>query len=169
VEAVVTGGFVYFPINVQTVLAVDLNGLPIPVRSQFFQHLENGPGMNPCSHMLIDQGDHYFANTQSMRRRYKLIADCQNGACINTVCKLRWLPKKPHDLMVIKNYEAIRLMSISKFREQAGNWQEAQANSQTAFDILDKELQDYLGGIKHTVHVQAYGFGLGDVGNYWVR
>jgi hypothetical protein len=56
---------------------------------------------------------------------------------------------------------------VSKFMEEQEKWQEAQANQAQAFEILDKELQDYLAGIKHTVHVQTYGFGLGDVGSYW--
>jgi hypothetical protein len=34
---------------------------------------------------------------------------------------------------------------------------------------IDKELKNYLAGIRHTVHVQTYGFGLGDVSNYWSR
>ena len=45
VQADVQGGMVYFPLYVEAVLAVDLNGAPIPIRSQFFEHLENGPGM----------------------------------------------------------------------------------------------------------------------------
>jgi hypothetical protein len=168
IQATVVGGIVYFPLNVASVLAVDLDGRPIPIRSQFFQHLENGPGMTPCSEMLVDQGDEYFPGTKTTRRKYKLIANCDENQCISAVCKLRWLLKTPHDLMVIKNYEAIRLMAISKFLEEDEKWQEAQANQMQAFDILDKELRDFLGGIKHTIQIQTYGFGLGDVGNrYW--
>ena len=166
VQAVVTGGMVYFPINVQSVLAVDLDGCPIPIRSQFFQHLENGPGMFPCDSMLVDQGDEYFPGAKAFRRKYKLIACCNEGQCIQTVCKLRWRMKKPGDLMVVKNYEAIRLMMTAKFMEEAEKWQEAVANQQQALDILDKELREYLAGILHTVHIQTVGFGLGDVGGY---
>jgi hypothetical protein len=169
VTATVTGGIIYFPFNIQSVMAVDLNGTPIPVRSQFFQHLDNGPGMFPCNEMLIDQGDQYFPGTRVMHRKYKLIADCTNGQPISAVCKLRWISKQPDDLMVIKNYEAIRMMMTAKFQEEKKDFQSAQVNQTQAFAILDKELQDYLAGIKHTVHVQTFGFGLGDVGNYWVR
>ena len=67
--------------------------------------------------------------------------------------------------MVIRNYEALRMMMTAKFLEEAEKWQESQANQQSAFDIMDKELRAYLGGIRHTVHVQCEGFGLADVGN----
>lgn len=167
IQTDVVGGFVYFPLNVQSVLAVDLQGRSIPVRSQFFQHLDNGPGMFPADNMMIDQGDEYFPVTQSTRRKYKLIADCSRAQCINAVCKLRWLPKKPTDLMVIKNYEAIRLMMTAKFLEEIQKWQDAAVAQQQAFEILEKELRDYLSGIKHTSQIQTYGFGLGDVGGYW--
>jgi hypothetical protein len=167
VQADVQGGIVYFPLYVDHVLAVDLNGSPIPIRSQFFEHLENGPGMFACSDILKDLGDEYFPGTLTTRRKYKLIANCDTTQCLNAVCKVRWLEKKPADLMVIKNYEAIRLMMTAKFLEEKEDWKNAMANQQVAFDLLDKELRDYLGGTRHTVHIQCYGFGLGDVGNYW--
>lgn len=167
IQTEVVGGYVYFPVNVQSVLAVDLDGRPIPIRSQFFQHLDNGPGMFPAHEMMIDQGDEYFPVTHTTRRKYKLKANCNENQCINAVCKLRWLPKKPNDLMIIKNYEAIRLMMTAKFLEEGEKWQEAQANAQSAIDTLQKELTDYLAGIRHTLHIQTYGFGLSDVGSYW--
>jgi hypothetical protein len=169
IQADVVGGLVYFPLHVESVLAVDLNGLPIPIRSQFFQHLENGPGMFPAYSMLVDQGDEYFPGTKTTRRKYKLVADCHNGQCINAVCKLRWLEKKPGDRMVIKNYEALRLMMTAKFLEEQEKWKEAQANEAAAFQKLEAELRGYLAGILHTVHVQTIGFGLNDVGNYWTQ
>jgi len=163
----VQGGFVYFPLDVGSVLAVDMEGSPIPIRSQFFEHLENGPGMFASHPMFIDQGDEYFPVTKTFRRKYKFIGPCSEKQCINAVCKLRWLMKKPEDLMVIKNYEALRLMTNAKFLEEAEKWQEAQANAQNAIDTLQKELGDYLAGIRHTLHVQTYGFGMQDVGAYW--
>jgi hypothetical protein len=165
VQANVQGGIVYFPIGVGGVLAVDLCGQPIPMRSQFFPYLENGPGMFAFSNMMIDQGDEMVSG--SYRRKYKLIADCQDGQTINAICMARWTMKKPDDMMTIKNYEAIRLMMNAKFREEKEDWQVAAANQAQAFKILDDELQTYLSGIRHTVHVQTYGFGLGDVSNYW--
>jgi hypothetical protein len=55
----------------------------------------------------------------------------------------------------------------AKFLEEKEDWQNAQANMKAAFELLEQELTDYLEGIRHTVHVQSYGFGLGDVGGYW--
>lgn len=169
IQANVVGGVVYFPLNVAAVLAVDLNGRPIPIRSQFFQHLENGPGMFPCDNMLVDEGEEYLFSVQGQRRKYKLIADCTENQTISAVCLLRWLTKKPNDLMVIKNYEAIRLLFTAKRLEEKEQWKESTANQQQAFAILDDELKKYLSGIKHTVHVQTTGFGLGDVGGFWTQ
>ena len=169
IQADVQGGIVYFPVNVQSVLAVDLDGCPIPVRSQFFEHLDNGPGMFSCSEFLKDLGDEYFPATRTTRRKYKLLANCNTTQCLNAMCKLRWVEKKPTDLMTIKNYEALRLMMTAKFLEEKEDWKNAQVNQAQAFDILDKELQDYLAGVRHTVHVQTMGFGLGDVGSYWTQ
>lgn len=169
IQANVVGGIVYFPINVGSVLAVDLNGRPIPIRSQFFEHLDNGPGMFAAHPMLKAMEDEYFPATRTTRRKYKLIADCNNGQCLNAICKLRWIEKKPADQMVIKNYEAIRLMVFAKFLEEKQDWQNAQMNQSQAFQLLDTELTEYLRGIRHTVHVQTDGFGLGDVGSYWTR
>jgi len=170
VQATVTGGFVYFPVYVGGVLAVDLDGAPIPVRSQFFEHLDNGPGMfAACSRFLKDCGDEYFPATRTTRRKYKLIANCTEGSCINTLCQVRWVLKKPTDMMTIKNYEAIRLAMTAKFLEEQKDWQNAELNMKKAFQLLDEELQDYLEGIKFTVHVQTYGFGLSDVGSFWTR
>lgn len=163
-QATVVGGVIYFPMHVQSVLAIDLDGAPIPIRSQFFEHLDNGPGFFGAHAFLRDMGDEYFPATGTTRRKYKLLADCINGSCINAVCKLRWVLKKPSDLMTIKNYEAIRLMMSAKFLEEAQNWQMAQVNMQQAFQLMEDELRDYLAGIKVTAQIQTYGFGLGDVG-----
>jgi hypothetical protein len=166
IKATVVGGSIYFPQGVEGVLAFDVCGRPCPIRSQFFQSLENGPGGFPCSNMLIDQGDHLQPGFSAPRRKYKLIANCEDSTTVTAVCKLRWVLKKPEDMMVIKNYEALRLMTSAKMMEEAEKWQEAGVNQQQALDILDKELKNYLAGIRHTVHFQTYGFGLGDVGGY---
>jgi hypothetical protein len=168
-QANVVGGIVYFPVNVGSVLVVSLDGCPIPVRSQFFEHLDNGPGAFSCHRYLKDLGDEFFPATQTTRRKYKLIADCTNTTCINAVCKLRWTLKKAHDQMTIKNYEAIRLMMTSKFLEEKEDWQGAASNQQQAYDIMERELREYLAGIRFTPHIQTSGFGLGDVGSFWTR
>lgn len=164
VTATVRGGCVYFPADVQAVLAVDLCGRPIPIRSEFFQYLDNGPGMSPaCSSMLIDQGEERTPGLGGVRRKYKLVACCNEDQEISAVCKLRWVPKKAEDVMVIKNYEVMRLMVTSKFLEEKEDWKNAAVNQQQALKILDQELRDYLSGIRHTLHIQTYGFGLGDI------
>lgn len=166
IQATVVGGAIYMPVSVEAVLGINLNGRPIPIRSQFFQHLDNGPGCFPCGSMLIDQGNRQQPGFHMPRRKYQLIADCQNGSVITLAVKLKWILKQPGDMMTIKNYEAIRLMVTAKFLEEKEDWQNASVNQQAAIDILDKELKAYLGGIRHTVHIQTEGFGLGDVGGF---
>lgn len=167
IQATVVGGVIYMPLSVEAVLGINLNGAPIPIRSQFFQHLDNGPGCFPACPMLIDQGNKLQPGFHMPRRKYKLVADCCNGSTITLAVKVKWILKKPEDIMTIKNYEAIRLMVTAKFLEEKEDWQNASINQQAALDILDKELRAYLGGIRHTVHIQTEGFGLGDVGGYW--
>jgi len=164
IQAEVQGGIVYFPLFVGSVLAIDVNGAPIPIRSQFFEHLDNGPGMYSSCEMLKDLGDEYFPGSLTTRRKYKLVANCDTVQCINAVCKLRWLEKQPSDLMVIKNYEAIRLFMTSKYLEEKEDWKNAQMNQAQAWAIMDNELKDYLAGVRHTVHIQTFGFGLNGVG-----
>jgi hypothetical protein len=169
IHGTVLGGLLYMPTSVESVLAVDLCGRPIPIRSQFFQFLENGPGGAPGCSMLIDQGNKLQPGFNAPRRAYKLIASCDVGTSFTAVCKLKWVLKEPGDLMVIRNYEALRLMVSAKMKEENPNpqiAQLAQVDQQQALDILDKELKNYLSGIRHTVHIQTYGFGLGDVGGY---
>lgn len=167
--AEVVGGFIYAPSNVETILAASLDGTPIPIKSIFHQYIENGPGSFPQSAMLIDETDRKEPGFSSPRRKYRLIASFNDSQCISMVCKLRWLPKQPTDQMVIKNYEALRLMTAAKFLEAKNDFQNSTANQQMAFDIMDKELRSYLSGIKHTPQIQTYGFGLGDVGGYYTR
>lgn len=161
----VVGGHVYFPVNVEAVLAADMEGRPIPIRSEFFQYLENGPGGRPQHQMLIDQGNEMVG--ASIRRKYKLISDCTQGQKLSAVCLLKWIAKKPEDYMTIKNYEAMRMLMTSKFLEEKEDWKNAQSNQVSAFKILDDELKNYLNGIRFTPHIQTEGFGLGSVGNYW--
>lgn len=161
IVAQVVDGIVYFPKNVQAVLAIDLAGHPIPIRSEFFEYQENGPGQNAVYNMLIDQGDEYLPGTQSVRRKYKLIASTDSQE-ITAVCKLRWLEKQPGDRMVVKNFEALRLMVSAINDEEAKDFQKAQAAQQQAYDLVEKELREYLGGLKHVPHVETYGFSVGE-------
>jgi hypothetical protein len=178
IDAYIMGGFVYFPPYVQTVLAIDMGQEPLDIRSTFIEYMKNGPAKASVHRVLIDRGDVFFPSDGTTRRKYKLVSDAINTDIMSTICKLRWVPKSPADMMVIRNYEALRLMVNAIMSEhEAGNLrkqnkiQEAQAedqnaalNEQKAVDVLDKELREYLGGVMHTVRVQTYGFGLGSVG-----
>src|SRR5439155_1724174 len=161
IVAQVVDGIVYFPKNVQSVLAIDLAGNPIPIRSEFFEYQENGPGQFAVHSMLIDQGDEYLPGTQSVRRKYKLIAPSTSTE-ITAVCKLRWLKKQVTDRMVVKNFEALRLMVNAIFAEEKEDWQSAQASQQASFDLVEKELREYLGGLKQVPHIETYGFSVGE-------
>src|SRR5207249_4817603 len=110
----------------------------------------------------VDQGDQDFIGGR--RRVYKLVSRTDQTENIKVVAKLRWLQKKPNDQMIIRNFNALRLMVGAIFSEEKEDWQGAQANEALAVKELQSELQEYLGGILHTPRVQTAGFGLGDVG-----
>jgi hypothetical protein len=163
------GGEVAFPLEVQSVLAMDLNGHQIPVRSIFFEYLENGPGYSTLNSntpaqwvsgtahpMLVDQGDQDFA--EGRRRVYKLVAPTSPDQTVTAVCKLRWLEKKPTDLMTVKNFEALRNMVQCIINEEAEQWDMATAAMSAAAGIIESENKEYLSGIRRTVHVQTIGF-----------
>lgn len=57
--------------------------------------------------------------------------------------------------MTIKNVEALRLMAMAIILEQEGKLPEAQAFEQKALDELEKELRDYLSGVKQTVNLET--------------
>lgn len=162
-DATVVGGLIALPLQVQSVLAVDLNGRPIPIRSEFFEYLDNGPGMFTSNPMLVDQGDQTFVDGK--RRVYKLsAAPTDQDQDIKVVTKLRWLEKQPNDQMIIKNFNALRLMMAAIWSEEKEDWQGATANEQLAVKELERELNEFLGGIQHTIRVQDFGFGLQTVG-----
>jgi hypothetical protein len=112
--------------------------------------------------MLIDEGDRlqpgFFTSSPQVQAACRLREwlNHHNGGQVAVALK------KPEDMMTIKNYEAMRLMVTAKFLEEKEDWQNAAANIQMALDIMEKELKAYLGGIRHTVHIQTEGFGLGD-------
>lgn len=83
---------------------------------------------------------------------------------LSAVCKLRWVPKKPTDQMTIRNLEAIRLMATAILHEQNDKWDEADKAKDAAEKSLKRELQEYLGGIKHTVPMISNGYGMSDIG-----
>lgn len=165
-RATVTAGYIYFPAEVQTVLAADICGNPIDIRSVFYEYAKNGPGLSwcNCSNILIEQGEDRFANNE-LRRLYKLTGSATSSTVINVVASLRWVAKAPTDFLVIKNFEAMRLMVMAIMDERAERWNEAIANQQSAVKVLKDELNHYLGGIKHALVIDDQGFGMNSMGD----
>lgn len=160
--ASVVGGYIYFPREVLSVLAVDVCGQPIDIRSEFFEYAENGPGMCGCG-MLIDQGEDYFPGTKDLRRLYKLKGGT-TAETISAICKLKWIAKQPSDRMTIQNHESLRLMVAAIVAEKQEDWQNAAMNQAAAVQVLNDELNDYLRGIKHAPQIETYGFTMGSIG-----
>lgn len=157
-HATITGGEVWFPARVETVLSATVCGLPVPVRSIFFQYLENGPGMTNCgcSSMLIDQGEAVMSDG-SHRRKYKVTIGDSENQTLSVCAKVRWVKKAPGDRMTIRNIEALRLMLQSILHERAERWNEALAAQEMATTVLDRELREYLAGVQHTMPQQQGG------------
>src|SRR5689334_1261657 len=80
------------------------------------------------------------------------------------VCKLRWVPKSDTDQMTIANIEALKLMAGGIMAEGMGDYAGAAAAKASAKEVLDKELEQYLSGIQHTIQISPSGLGMGDVG-----
>lgn len=164
-HAEVVNGVIKLPLRVGSVLMARLDNRPIDVRSIFFSYMKNGPGylqdmISLCSGILEDQGEIYDPAIQLTRRQYRL-----NGAhnltsnCLSMVCKLRWIPKLPTDQMVIKNYEALRLMVQAQMAEEEK--QDSTAFEGRAMNIIEKETREYLGGQEMVPHIQLMGGGIG--------
>jgi hypothetical protein len=154
-NATITDGHIYFPTRVQTVLAASFDGVPIPIRSIFFQYLENGPGNWDCTceGRLDDEGETFFPSSGTLRRTYRARVGT-DGSKVQAVCKLRWEVKDAGEQLTIRNLEANRLMTTAIMLEQNNHWAEAQAAVENVLGregILQKELGEYLKGVKHTV------------------
>jgi hypothetical protein len=160
-NATIYDGHVWFPTRVESVLAIDLDGRPIPIRSIFFRYLENGPWWDTsCSGMLIDQGEEFFASGGIRRRKYRIQGPCENGSELSAVCKLRWEPRGETDQLTITNLEANRAMVSALLLEDQLEWGKAEAAAALVLGpkgILQKELGEYLAGIRHTMPFMVYG------------
>jgi hypothetical protein len=75
-EAIVTAGRIICPVRVEAILAADLCGCPLNVRSIFFKYQENGPGMDSCASILHDEGEIFFKSNGQRRRMYRLGGTC---------------------------------------------------------------------------------------------
>jgi hypothetical protein len=154
-NASITDGHIYTPSRVQSVLAASLNERELDIRSLFFKYLSSGPGAwdHSCDGRLDDEGDIFFPNSGTYRRKYRALVG-SNGATIVCACKLRWEPKKAEEQLVIRNLEANRIMASVILLEEQEKWTEANAARETvlgAKGILQDELGQYLAGVKHTI------------------
>ncbi len=173
-HAEVVNGLIKLPTRVDSVLMARISGVPIDVRSIFFGYMKNGPGyisdlIGSCAAMLSDEGEVYDPVSQLTRRQYRL-----NGAlasawpvtatpssCLSMACKLRWIAKQPSDQMVIKNFEALRLMVTAINLEEDEKWQEAAQAAGLAVNEVEKETREYIGGQEMVPHISMVGGGLG--------
>lgn len=163
--AEVVGGHIYFPKDVMTVVGLDLDGHPIDIRSILSQYQENGPGLfMRCHPALVDEGEEFFPASGNTRRKFHLKAvSSKDTHRISAICKLRWVRKNPADQMVIKNYDALQLMSQAIVKERQEDWKNAEADRMAAIRVCDDELHDYLRGQKITPAIETFGFNVGEM------
>lgn len=163
-EATVYGGEVSFPARVESVLAVDLCGVPVDLRSTFFTYLENGPGGWDwsCGGYMRDLGEQLIGN--DFRRTYRVLGSVETGQTMKAVCKLRWMPKGPNDIMTIRNYRAIRAMMAALIKEQEGDDDGAAKKRMRAKEILEDELKEYFQGLHLTVPISSDGWDMAAIG-----
>jgi hypothetical protein len=150
-NATVENGRIAFPARVGSVVAAEICGHAIDLRSVYFEFQENGPGAYGCgcARMLVDEGEMVLRDTGERRRMYRLTnAAAEDGSRLNFIGKLRWMKKKPEEQMVIRNLEAHRLQVQSILHEKAEKWQEAAASAGDAMAELERELREYLSGVK---------------------
>ncbi len=157
-HATAVDGLIKLPLRVDAVLMARLDGFPIDVRSIFFGYMKNGPGhlqhlIDRCHAMLSDEGEVYDPTTDTIRRQYRLKGACPLGSCLSMACKLRWVKKDPSEQMVIKNFEAMRLMTTAIDLEENEKWQEAAAAAGNAVNEVEKETREYIGGQEMVPHV----------------
>jgi hypothetical protein len=166
-SAEVVAGIVYFPKDVDAILGADYMGMPLDIRSILFKYLENGPGSYGIQMFpnIEDLGEEYFSTSKNTRRKFCVhVWSDTEPRTLTIATKVRWVKKQPADQLTIKHYEALRLMATGIVLERQEKWQEAIANEQQAINELQGDLDSYLKGIKHTLPVQMFGFGMGDVG-----
>lgn len=143
--AEVVDGHILAPVNVQTIIAIDLCCNPIDVRNVFFEYQKNGTGKGcSCHPALIDEGEQQYPNGDR-RRQYRLKSSTE-AQVISFVGKLRWVKKAASDFMTIKNFEALRLMCHAILDQRNEKWAEAQAAEANAIREVDRELSEYLAG-----------------------
>jgi hypothetical protein len=166
-RADIHSGHILFPADVDSILGVVMCGVPLDIRAVTFKYLENGPGdgCSACVPYLEDEGEEYFPTSRNTRRKFRLkgISDTE-AARLVFACKVRYVDKEPADQMTIKHYPSLSLMLQAIVMERSEKWNEANAGIQSAFAALQLDLDSFLKGIKLTIPIQDFGFGMGDVG-----
>lgn len=158
-RALVNAGYIFFPRDVEAILAATMDGTPVRIRNRYFEFHENTTGEigfnaeAKCASLILDQGDEYSAVSGSTRRKYKVPA--ANGTSLHALVKRRWILKASGDTLVIQNYEAIRLVAMSILSE--ADPAKSGPHFSQAIDILQKELQEHLAGIMPHIQVQVRG------------
>lgn len=159
-EADVTGGLILAPKQVDTILATSYGDRPLDIKGMFFRYAQHGRWWNSCCGCgeLREEGEIFYPTTGERRRQYRLNTSTDLTCTLRFVATLRWVKKAPADAMVIKNFEAMRLMSQSIINQKEEKWNEAQVAKQSAIQEVDKELTRYLSG-QTVVAPSALGFG----------
>lgn len=146
--AEVVSGHILCPVNVQSIVAIDLCCQPIDVKNLFLEYIQGGPGKNCCYPYLIDEGEMQYPNGDR-RRQYKLNSSSE-VELISFVGKLRWVKKAPSDFMTIKNFEAIRLMCMAIKGDDS-------AELKSIYEC-EREMREYLAGQMQVIPVQLENF-----------
>lgn len=155
-SATIQGGEILFPRNVEAILAADICGNPVDLRSIMFEYQKNGPGhcYAGCQGRFVDMGETWFQETGAKRRKYRYRGSCGDVE-MTAVCKKRWVQKESCDEMAIKNFEAIRLFAQGIVNERNEKWKEAQVAQADAIDVLNREIIEHFGGIAFTQNVDS--------------
>jgi hypothetical protein len=144
-EAQVTGGHILAPREVETIISVSLCGRPIDLKSIFFRYHKSGHRFHSSTPELRDEGE--ITDSEGYRRKqYRLNSDDTKANTIKFVAKLRWLKKQPSDYMIVRNFEAIRMMCMAILFQKAEKWQDAGLSEQMSIQEVDKQLSEYLSG-----------------------
>lgn len=156
ISATIQGGEILFPRDVEAILAADICGNPVDIRSIYFEFAKNGPGhcYAGCQGRFVDMGETWFRETGAKRRKYRYRGSCGDVE-MNAVCKVRWVQKEACDEMRIKNFEAIRLFAQGIVNEKNEKWDKAQVAQADAIDVLNREMIEHFGGIAFTQNVDS--------------
>lgn len=147
--AQVIGGVILAPIEVGQIIAVSWRGQPLDIHTFYFRYFQQGHrnwNQWPCVPQLRDEGEIRDVNG-NLRRQYKLrgtleknLSATQTPHELRFLAILRYMKKAPTDYMVVKNFEAIRMVCQSILHQKEEKYDQAMADKQMAIEELEKEL-----------------------------